>query len=305
MEHKPGYITVVGSAALDTIETSKDRVENCLGGSVSFVGAVGGLFAPIHVIAIVGDDFPMQEYDFLKERGVNLDGLEIAEGKTFHWEGRYHEDMNQRDTIATELGVFEGFKPKLTREASKAEYLLLANINPELQLNVMTQIKKPQFVVYDTMNLWINTNLDGVTKMLGKVDMVTVNDEEVYLLTQETSLLKGARKLLELGPKYVVVKKGEHGSILVGRDGSPFLCPAYPITDPVDPTGAGDTFAGAMLGYLASTSDLGPFNVRRAVVYGTVAASFTVEAFGVERLKTLTHEELNSRYRTFQEMIEF
>lgn len=305
MEHKPGHITVVGSAALDTIETSQGRVENCLGGSVSFVGAIGSLFAPIHIIAIVGNDFPMHEYDFLRERGVNLEGLEVADGKTFHWEGKYHDDMNQRDTIATELGVFEGFKPRLTKEAMKSEYLLLANINPELQLSVMKQIKKPRFIVFDTMNLWINTNPEGVKKMLGKVDMVTLNDEEIYLLTRENSLLKGARKLLELGPKYIVVKKGEHGSILVCKDGSPFLCPAFPITDPIDPTGAGDSFAAAMLGYLASTHDIGPFNMRRAIVFGTVAASFTVEAFGVERLKTLTHEDLTARYRAFQEMIEF
>lgn len=280
-------------------------MNDVLGGSVFYIGAVGGLFAPVNLVGVVGEDFNLETIEFLRDRNVNLDGLEIAPGETFRWEGFYHENMNQRDTISTELGVFENFDPKLPEKAAQADYLLLANIDPGLQLKVLKQVKKPRLTAFDTMNMWISTARDEVEEMLKKVDVVILNDEEVRMLTGETVALTGARQLMKFGPQYIVVKKGEHGSLLVGKDGKPFLCPAFPLIEPKDPTGAGDTFAGAMMGYIAATNDLGPFNMRRAVVYGSIAASFTVEDFGLERLKSLNQEEINERYRQFQEMVEF
>lgn len=302
---KSREVIAVGSSALDTIETPHGRVEDAVGGSVFYIGAAGGLFAPIYIVAVVGDDFPMDKIEFLRDRDVNLDGLEVVNGSTFRWEGFYHKNMNQRDTISTDLGVFEGFSPVLPKSASKAEYLLLANIDPMLQLRVLEQVKSPRLVAFDTMNHWIEGSRQEVEKLLKRVDLILLNDEELCLLTDEDSPIIGARKLLETGPKYIVVKKGEHGAVLIGQDGSPFLCPAFPLAKPVDPTGAGDTFAGAMLGYLAATDDLGPFNMRRAVVYGTVAASFTVEDFGISGLEKLDIEKLQERYRQFQTMVEF
>ncbi|NQT34258.1 sugar kinase [bacterium] len=298
-------VTAVGSAALDTVETPHGRIEDALGGSVFFIGAAGGLFAPINIIAVVGDDFPMNEIDFLKQRNVNLDGLEVAAGTTFRWEGHYHQNMNIRDTISTELGVFEGFQPRLPEEAKKSDYLLLANIHPSLQLDVLEQMTEPYLVAFDTMDLWINSARDEVMEIIGKVDLVIINDEEISLLTGESSPILGAYEIIEMGPQYVVVKKGEHGAILITRGGSPFLCPAFPLANPKDPTGAGDTFAGAMMGYLAATDDVSPLNLRRALVYGTITASFVVEEFSLDRLKNLTIGEIEERFRQFRSMVEF
>lgn len=296
---------MVGSAALDTIETPHGRVEDALGGSVFYIAAAGGLFAPFNIVGVVGDNFPHDEIEFLTERGVNLDGIEVGDGNTFRWEGRYHKNMNIRDTISTDLGVFEGFQPKLPEAAREAKYLMLANIDPDLQLDVLSQMISPRLVAFDTMNLWINTRREAVDRLIGKVDVVIVNDEEIELLTGETSVIAGAHKLIGMGPHYVVVKKGEHGAVLAAREGAPFLCPAFPVSNPRDPTGAGDTFAGAMMGYLAATDDIGAFNFRRAVVYGTIAASFVVEEFSLGRLKNLSLEEIEERFRYFVTMTEF
>lgn len=302
---EPGRIVAVGSAAFDTIQTPFGRAEYTVGGSVFYIGAVGGLFAPVHVVAVVGDDFSFTDIEFLKARNVNLEGLEVAAGQTFHWEGYYHENMNIRDTVSTDLGVFEGFDPKLPESSQNAEFLLLANIDPALQLKVLDQIKKPRLIAFDTMNFWIEGRREEVEKMIGKVDLVILNDEEIFLLTKQYSPLGGAEMLLEMGPNFIVIKKGEHGSMLVTKDSPPFICPAYPITNPRDPTGAGDTFAGAMIGYLAATNDVSPFSMRRAMVYGSVAASFTVEEFGLNRLKEIDIDDLDSRYRELQSMTEF
>lgn len=299
------YMTVVGSAALDSIETPHGFVDDALGGSSLYIAASGSLFAPVHVVSVVGDDFPLSKIDFLKARNVNLDGLEIAPGSTFRWSGRYHEDMNIRDTLSTELGVFEGFDPELPFAAAAARYLLLANINPALQMKVLEQVKDTRLVAFDTMNLWIQMERENVEEIIPKVDIVILNDQEIGLLTGEKTVLKGCEKLLEMGTSYVVAKKGEHGAILFGKDSSPFLCPAYPIKSAVDPTGAGDSFAGAMMGYLAATDDITTMNIRRAVVYGTVTASFTVEDFSLNRLENLTHNDLEKRFRDFREMVEF
>ncbi|MFH0765553.1 MAG: PfkB family carbohydrate kinase [Calditrichota bacterium] len=304
-KNKISQVTAVGSAALDTIQTPCGRVEETLGGSVFYIGAVAGLFAPTHIVAVVGDDFNLNRIDFLKNRNVNLDGLEVAPGRTFRWEGFYPENMNQRDTRSVELGVFEGFNPQLPLAAAEAEFLLLANIDPTLQLNVLNQAQNPRLVAFDTMNHWIRDCRQDVLDIMSKVDLVFLNDEEAYLLTGRSNPLQGAHDLLKTGPQYIVIKKGEHGAILVGRGMPPFLCPAYPVEQAVDPTGAGDTFAGAMIGYLAHTGDLGAFNMRRAVVYGTVAASFTVEGFGLERLENIVLEQLHQRSREFQAMVEF
>ncbi|MCF7811408.1 bifunctional hydroxymethylpyrimidine kinase/phosphomethylpyrimidine kinase [bacterium] len=303
--HYKQELTAVGSAALDTIETPHGKVEDVLGGSVFYIGAAAGLFAPTNIVAVVGDDFPFDEIEFLRERNVNFDGLETAMGDTFRWSGRYHKNMNIRDTLSTELGVFAGFEPKLPFGAAEAKYLLLANIHPELQLDVLEQMEEPRLVAFDTMNLWIETAREQVLELIKKVDLVIINDEEITLLTGEISPFAGASKIIKMGPRYVVVKKGEHGSVLISRDDPPFLCPAFPLAEAKDPTGAGDTFAGAMMGYLAATDDLGDFNMRRSIIYGTITASFTVEDFSIERLKQITSDDIEERVRVFRTMVEF
>ncbi len=299
------HITVVGSTALDTIETPFGRVEEIPGGSALFISAAASLFATVHLVGVVGNDFPLEKIAFFRERGVDFDGLEVVRGPTFRWEGFYHRDMNRRDTISVDLGVFENFDPHLPPSAAEAGYLMLANIDPALQQRVLDQSHSPRLVALDSMNHWITGSRSLLESLLERVDLFLLNDEELTLLTDESSLLAGAEKLLSKGLKYVVVKKGEHGSTTVSRDGFTFLCPAYPLSGPKDPTGAGDTFAGALIGYLAATDDLGPFNIRRAIVYGTVAASFAVEDFGLARLMTLTNDELQKRFRRFQAMVEF
>jgi sugar/nucleoside kinase (ribokinase family) len=298
-------LTVVGSAALDTIETPFGRADDTLGGSALYLAAAGSLFAPVHVVAVVGDDFDHKSVEFLKERDCQLTGLATAPGKTFRWHGRYHENMNIRDTVMVDLGVFKDFKPELPKAAANAEILMLANINPELQEDVLIQARKPKFVAFDTMNHWITGSRIAVEEILKKVDLVLLNDEELKLLVGGASIFEGAARLLKMGPKFAVVKKGEHGSVLFHKSGAPFLCPAFPLGNPKDPTGAGDSFAGGMLGYLAATGDFGLLNMRRAVVYGGVVASFTVEEFGTKRLEKLTMPEVDSRFRSFREMTEF
>lgn len=290
---------------MDTIETPFGRVEETVGGSAFYIGASAGLFTTTHLVAVVGDDFPTQQLEFLRRRAVNLDGVEIAPGPTFRWEGLYHRNMNQRDTISVDLGVFEGFSPELPAQAAKSKYILLANIDPILQMRVLEQVHSPRMVAFDTMNHWITGSRAQVEAIIGRVDLIFLNDEELFLLTGDVNPLNGARKLLAGGPHYVVVKKGEHGAILVGRGTPPFICPAFPIDEARDPTGAGDSFAGAMVGYLAATEDLGELNLRRAVVYGTVCASFAVEDFGLRALERIGIEDLHRRYREFQAMVEF
>ncbi len=299
------HLTVVGSAALDTIETPQDRADDALGGSALYLAAAASLFAPVHVVAIVGDDFDMGQVEFLRNRGCDLSGVEVAKGRTFRWHGRYHSNMNVRDTIMVDLGVFQGFNPKLPMDAAAAEILMLANINPDLQEGVLEQMNKPRFVAYDTMNHWITGSRSAVERLLSKVDLVLLNDEELKLLVGGNSIFEGAARLLKMGPKHIVVKKGEHGSVFFGQGTAPFLCPAFPLSEPKDPTGAGDSFAGGMLGYLAATGDFDPMNMRRAVVYGGIVASFTVEEFSTRRLETLSEEQVHDRFRQFIVMTEF
>jgi sugar/nucleoside kinase (ribokinase family) len=254
---------------------------------------------------VVGDDFPYDEIEFMRDRGVNFDGMVTEVGSTFRWEGLYHENMNIRDTISTELGVFAGFQPELPNQAKRADLLMLANIDPILQLDVLNQMIEPKIVAFDTMNYWIESNRDAVEEVLKKVHIVVVNDEEIRLLTGIDSLIEGAERLLKMGPSYVIVKKGEHGAMLLSKNDPVFICPAFPIAKPKDPTGAGDTFAGGMMGYLAATDDSSPINIRRSIVYGTICASFTVEDFGVTPLVGLTSDKIEQRFRQFQSMVEF
>lgn len=298
-------LTVVGSVALDTIETPTGRAEETLGGSATYISAAGSLFTRVHMVGVVGEDFPAHKVEFLRNRGVDLEGLESRPGVTFRWYGRYHQNMNRRDTISVEMGVFEKFNPRLTEAAAQAGVLMLANIDPDLQESVLKQMQGPTFVAYDTMNHWIEKRRSEVERMVRKVDMVFLNDEELLLLMGGDNIVAAAKHLLHSGPSYVVVKKGEHGAMLFSAERPPFLCPAFPVEKPVDPTGAGDSFAGGILGYLAATGDITPYNIRQAVVYGTIVASFTVEDFGVRRLERLNAEEVEERYRQFRSMVEF
>ncbi|NUM56514.1 MAG: sugar kinase [Candidatus Hydrogenedentes bacterium] len=296
-------ITVVGSVALDTVETPAGRNDEGLGGAATYFSLAASNFAQVNLVGVVGDDFPDRHVALLESKGINLDGLERAPGRTFRWTGRYHENMNDRDTIETQLNVFEHFHPKLPDAAKDAPFLFLGNIHPSLQLEVLEQAR-PRFTGLDTMNLWINIALDDLKQVLKRVDVLIINDSEVKLLTGETNLVKGAREIKALGPRIIVVKKGEHGCLLFPESGA-FSAPAYLLEEVVDPTGAGDTFAGGFLGHLAGTGKTDDATLRRAVVYGSVAASFTCEKFGPDRLAEITRADIDKRFAEFQRLASF
>jgi hypothetical protein len=258
----------------------------------------------VKIVAVVGDDFPHHELDFLKNRGVDTAGLEIAKGKTFRWSGVYHVDMNQRDTLSTDLNVFETFSPKLPAEYRGTPNLFLANIHPELQWEVLNQMTKPELVMLDTMNLWISTALPALKKVMSKVDAIILNDQEARQITGETNLIKAARGVSQMGPRMVIVKKGEHGAFLIADD-TMFAVPAYPLESLFDPTGAGDSFAGGLFGYLAASGGFSREAIRKAIVYGSIVASFAVEKFSVERLRDITRQDIEDRYLRFEEITRF
>ena len=296
-------VLVVGTVALDSVETPYGKADEILGGSATYFAAGASFFGGVRLVGVVGDDFPRERLDFLAERGVDLAGIEIVPGgKTFRWAGRYHHDLNHRDTLGTWLNVLETFQPKLPNEWRESEYVFLANIDPVLQRQVLDQIKKPKLVVADTMNFWIDSMHDELVKTLQRVDVLIVNDEEARQLSGVPNLLKAARAIQEMGPKTVIVKKGEHGALLF-TDGRVFTVPAYPLEDVFDPTGAGDTFAGGFFGYLARAGKHDDATMRRAVVYGSALASFCVEKFGPDRLKDLTESELEARVKEFHELV--
>ena len=297
-------LLVVGSIGLDTLETPFGRADDVLGGSASYFALAASLYTSVQLVAVVGDDFPEQHLALLESKGVDLAGLERAAGPTFRWGGRYQYDLNARDTLFTELGVFADFHPKLPADYARAEYVFLANIHPSLQLEVLGQVEQPGLVALDSMNLWINTARDTLTEAFSRVDMITINDSEAREYVGTHNLFVAARRMLDLGPRAVVVKKGEHGAVLVWREGV-FFAPAYPLEDVVDPTGAGDAFAGGFIGYLAQHGDLSVPAIRRAMIHGSVVASFTVEAFGPERLARVTPEDILERYTMFQELTRF
>src|SRR6188472_116824 len=298
-------VLIVGSIALDTVKTPVEEHADLLGGSASYAALGASFFSPVKLVGVVGDDFPAAEFDFWKTREIDAEGVQKVAGKTFRWSGEYAWDMNTRETRSVELNVFEHFRPDLPASYRSTDFVLLANIAPALQAHVLDQMEKPRFVVADTMDLWIEIARADLDALLPRVDLLILNDSEAREMTKETSLIKAGRRIREAGPKYVAIKKGEHGALLFG-DGEFFSCGAYPLEDIHDPTGAGDTFAGGMAGYLAAAGgELNFTAFRRAMIYGSVLASFNVEAFSLERLRTLTMEEIKARYELFKAMSAF
>ena len=297
-------ILVVGSVAFDSVETPFGRGDDVLGGSATYFSTSASFFTGIQLVAVVGEDFPEEPKTFLESRGVDLTGLQSRPGKTFRWKGRYGYDLNEAHTLETHLNVFESFHPELPDAYRDAQYVFLANIDPELQLEVLKQVKSPQLIACDTMNFWIDGKRDALVRTLAHVNILVINEAEVRQLADEANLVKAARAILAMGPTTLVVKRGEYG-VLVFSEHSIFSAPAYPLEEVFDPTGAGDTFAGGFMGYLASTNNLSESNIRKATVFGSVMASFTVEDFSLNRLRELTLTEIEERFRKFQILTEF
>jgi sugar/nucleoside kinase (ribokinase family) len=296
-------ITVVGSVALDTVETPFGRNEEGLGGAATFFSLVSSQYTRTHLVGVIGEDFPEEHVQLLGSKDIDLDGLERAEGKTFRWVGKYHEDINERDSLHTALNVFEHFHPKLPDAAKSAQYLFLANIHPALQMEVLEN-SSAKFVGMDTMNLWIDIALDDLKAVLRKVDVLVINDAEAKQLTDTKNVIQAAHDIKGLGPKYVVVKKGEHGCLLFSPDGV-FSAPAYPLSEVVDPTGAGDSFAGGFMGHIAEQDSTDAETLRQAVIHGSVTASFCCERFGPERTAEITRADIDARYGDFRALTTF
>jgi len=297
-------ILVVGSVAFDTVETPFGRAERVLGGSASFFSVAASFFAPVNLVGVVGRDFGGKELAAFEGRPIDLEGLERMDGETFHWQGRYSHDLNSRETVCTELNVFEFFKPRIPARYRSSETVFLGNIDPVLQRQVLEQVERPRVVACDTMNFWIAGRREELLETVKRVDVLLLNDAEARELSGEWNIVKAGRAIRALGPKTLVVKKGEHGVLMFAEEGS-FSAPAYPLENVFDPTGAGDTFAGGFLGYLASGGSHGDGALRRAVVMGSTLASFSVEAFGLERLLTLTRPEIDERFRLFKRLTHF
>jgi sugar/nucleoside kinase (ribokinase family) len=299
-------VLIVGSIAIDSVKTQLEERQEVLGGAASYASIGASFFSPVNLVGIVGTDFPPEYIELFKSRGINLNGVEVADGRTFRWSGEYEWDMNQRKTLDLELNVFENFKPKIPEAYKRTPIILLGNISPVLQNHVLDQVENPQFVVADTMDLWISATKPALIDLLKRVDLLVLNDSEARQLTAETSLIRAARKLMQLGPKFVAIKKGEHGCLLLSKDHF-FSCGAFPLEDIHDPTGAGDTFAGGFAGYLAGLEkEVFEFaDLKKAVVYGSLLASFCVESFSLDRLKTLSREEIDERYELFKVMSHF
>ncbi len=299
-------LLVVGSVALDSVETPFGKVKDALGGSAVYISVAASYFtAPVKVVGVVGGDFPKEHIKFMEERNIDLDGLQIVQGgKTFRWSGKYHYDLNSRDTLLTQLNVFEKFDPVIPEGFQKSSYVCLGNIDPVLQRKVLGQIKNPRLIVGDTMNYWIETKPNELRETLKVLNVLVVNESEARLLTKEPNLIKASKMIIKMGPRIVIIKKGEHGAVLVTED-TIFSAPAYPLENLYDPTGAGDTFAGGFIGWLATTDDLSPDNLKRAVIYGSAMASFCVEQFSLEGLKDLSALKVRDRYRSFMEISQF
>ena len=297
-------LLITGSIALDSVKTPIEEHHDLLGGSASYASIAASFFTPVNLVGIVGTDFPKPYLDLFQKHKINLDGLQVVDGKTFRWSGEYEWDLNKRKTLSVCLNVFETFQPKLPEHYRAAPFVFLANISPQLQLHVLTQVTNPKFIIADTMDLWINIAKDPLLELLQKIDCLILNESEARELMKETSLIKAGKALLKLGPKYVCIKKGEHGCLLFARDLF-FSAPAYPLEDIHDPTGAGDCFAGAFAGYLAKAGLVNPDTLRKAVVYGSVIASYNVESFSLGRLQTLTEHDIASRYALFKQMSHF
>jgi len=294
-------LIIVGSIGIDTIETPTEKQEEILGGSVSYACAAASFFSHTGMVGVVGTDFPQAFRDTWSDMSIDLEGLQTVEGKTFRWGGAYHENMDNRDTLFTDLGVFETFSPELPEDYKEAPYLFLGNIHPALQLHVLEQVRNPKFVLIDTMDLWINIAKDDLTKVISKCHMLTLNESEAQLFTGEHSLTQAAKQLLKLGPEYVLIKKGGNGSMLFTKEDI-FLLHAYPLDSFKDPTGAGDTFAGGLMGALCASGKTDKEAIREAMVYGSITASFGVEEFSLERLIQLDRDEIEIRVAEFKEM---
>jgi sugar/nucleoside kinase (ribokinase family) len=299
-------LLVVGSIGLDTVETQFGKVENELGGSATYISVASSYFtSPVNLVGVVGDDFGHKNIDLFKSHNIQLEGLQIVKGeKTFRWGGKYHQDMNNRDTIFTELNVFEKFDPVIPESWKNCSFILLGNILPSLQLRVLDQVSNPKFVVCDTMNLWINIALDDLMKVLKRIDVLIINDSEARMLSKESNLIKAAKIIRSFGPEYLVIKKGEHGALLFGKDFT-FSAPALPIETIFDPTGAGDTFAGGFTAYLHKSKKVDKESLKKAVVYGSVMASFCVEKFSTKGIENLTTEKIAQRYNEFVDLSRF
>jgi sugar/nucleoside kinase (ribokinase family) len=297
-------VLITGSVALDSVKTPLEEHHELLGGSASYASMAASFFTPVNMVGIVGSDFPKKYFELYRQHGINLDGLQVADGPTFRWSGEYEWDLNKRRTLSVCLNVFETFQPGLPEAYKATPYVLLANISPQLQMHVLAQVSGPKFVVADTMDLWIEKQRDALVELLRHIDCLILNESEAREFTQQTNLIKAGRQILKLGPKFVVVKKGEHGSLLFGNDMF-FSAPAYPLEDIHDPTGAGDCFAGGFTGYLARKDRIDPNTLRNAVIHGSVIASYCVEDFSLTRLESLTQPEIKERYDLFQVMSRF
>jgi sugar/nucleoside kinase (ribokinase family) len=297
-------LLVIGSLGLDTVETPFGAVKDVIGGTAVYCSVSAGYFTKVNLVGVVGEDFPPAEISFLRHSGVDIDGLEIKPGKSFSWGGRYGYDLNSRDTLFTHLNVFETFNPRLPEKYRDTPFVFLGNIGPELQLRVLKQIKQPQLVALDTMNYWIELMPAELAAVLKHVDVLLVNDSEMRQLSGEYNLIKGARRVREMGPKIIIVKKGEHGAIMITSENF-FYAPAYPLENVFDPTGAGDTFAGGFMGYLAQCGRVDENILRQAVIYGSTFASFVVEDFSIGRLRHLQENEIRHRFINFHEMTRF
>ena len=297
-------VLVVGSVALDSVETPFGKAENVIGGSGNFFSASASHLSPVQLVGVVGDDYPMEQLEPLRKRGVDMAGLERAAGESFRWRGRYRHDLNSAETLETRLGVFSHFSPKIPEQFKTAPFVFLANIDPRLQLDVLKQVQRPKLVACDTMNFWIESRRPDIVELIKHVDLITLNDGEARQFTDCTNLVKAARWIMKRGPKMVIIKKGEHGAFLF-KENSIFFAPAYPLEEVFDPTGAGDSFAGGFMGYLARTGDLSDANLRRAVVYGSAMGSFAVEKFSVQRLLEITPADIAARVADFRRLVAF
>ena len=294
-------LLVVGSVALDSVTTPFGKVEEALGGSATYFSCSASFFTKVKLVAVVGADFPSRHIRFLKNKGIDIKGLQVSNGKTFRWKGCYEYDLNEAKTVYTHLNVFSNFKPHIPEEYKNEDFVFLANIDPTLQEDVLMQVNKPALVACDSMNFWIENKKRELIRLLKKVDIFILNDAEARELAEEPNLLKGARRILSFGPKMVIIKKGEHGALLFSNH-SFFSAPAYPMESIYDPTGAGDTFAGGFMGYLSKVRKINEPNVRKAIIYGSVLASYNVEDFSLNRLRRLTMDEIDRRYKEFKKL---
>lgn len=297
-------LLVVGSVALDSVETPFGKAEEVLGGSATYFSTAASYFTDVRLVAVVGRDFPDKHINFLKKKNIDLQGLQRSNGKTFRWKGKYDFDLNQAHTLDTQLNVFASFNPELPETYKNTEYVFLANIDPELQLKVLSQVKQPELVACDTMNFWIERKLKELKETLKYVDILTINEAEARQLSKESNLVKAAKRIMSYGPEVIIIKRGEYGALMFS-DSSVFSAPAYPLESVFDPTGAGDSFAGGFMGYLASVNNINDTNIRRAIIMGSVMASFNVEDFSLNRIKNLSSEEIAERYRAFKKLTHF